>query len=195
MKATLCVFVALVAVTSAAPAFIAASNRRAACGATGWCGSTCKCLSTAGSDDCTGTNAKYCTNPGTSGVVSTKCTNVNGGTALTATCACGAETVAEPTAKIAAFSAVPTTSAPGFCLLSKNTGAGANTRASTDTCPNSATAATQWNNAKTTCGDDNGLNACASGHVCSSWNCCACRGLCMWQRLCHSGCDQVVRNQ
>merc|ERR1719181_1226146 len=165
MKATLCVFVALVAVTSAVPTFMQ-SNRRGACTATGWCASACTCL-TGQSDECDGTNAKYCANPGSSGVVTAKCTNLNGGTALTATCACGADTTAEPAAKIAAFSATPTASAPGFCLLSKNTGSSvATSRASTDTCPNSATTATQWNNAKTTCGDANGLNACASGHVC-----------------------------
>merc|ERR1719440_891875 len=170
MKATLCVFVALVAITSAAPTF---NMRRAACTATGWCtsGGACECPSAA--ENCNA-DTKYCTGAATTKVMSTKCGSTDGTTGLTSACACGAPTVTHTgdsstaNAKAAFFTTDPTAAAPGYCLLSKaaNSDAAATTRASVDMCPSIATGASQWNNAKTTCGADTAINGCASGNVC-----------------------------
>merc|ERR1719274_435192 len=126
MKATLCVLVALVAVTSALPSFVH-SNRRGTCAATGWCAAACKCDTGASADDCTGTNANWCTNPGGSGAVTPACSNTDGTVKATAACKCGSATVTTPAAKKV------DTAANGYCLLETASSA-ANIGASTGTC-------------------------------------------------------------
>merc|ERR1719502_1163946 len=152
MKATLCVFVALVAVTSAAPTFM----RRSACTANAWCGSTaCQC---AAANDCT--TGKYCA---TGNALSTACTNTAGATVNGADCACGSTTVTEPAAKNVAA----TTAAGRFCYFSKNTASGAaGTQASVGKCAKRDSVDGITNNAAATCTTFDSLNGCAAGKVC-----------------------------
>merc|ERR1719199_2030584 len=121
MKATLCVFVALVAVTSAAPAFM----RRAACTNQRFCTTTCTCGSGA-ADGCDGA-LKYCT----TNTVSTPgvCSTTDGTTAVSGACKCGTSTVTAPAVQFV-------DAAQGaFCLYSKAAvGGTANTQASVGTC-------------------------------------------------------------
>merc|ERR1719502_1717033 len=171
MKATLCVFVALVAVTSAAPAFMG-SNRRAACTDNAWCTTACKCDSEgAGGDDCTAAT-KFCAGVGASGVVTDACAHTDGTTALTAACTCGASTVTKvgaTTAKAAFFSPAPSPTAPGYCYLSKaSSSVAANTQASVGTCPKVTAITGKILDAPQTCGDTDSLNGCASGRVCTT---------------------------
>merc|ERR1712100_708017 len=180
MKATLCVFVALVAVTSAAPTFMQ-SNRRnapAACTADAFCGAqACTCVAN-GNGDCVSANnavPQYCK---TGNVKLTQCTGTGGTTgalALSADCACGATTVTFPasinTAKIAPMPAgICANDVVGFCLLNKPDANNNNapTQASTSTCP-SATA-TNVLNAKATCGTGL-LNACEKDKACVGGEC------------------------
>merc|ERR1719502_1208926 len=152
MKATLCVFVALVAVTSAAPAFM----RRSACTANAWCGSTaCQC---AAANDCS--TGKYCA---TGNALSTACTNTAGATVNDADCACGSTTVTAPAAKNVAA----TTAAGRFCYFSKNTASGAaGTQASVGKCAKRASVDGITNNDASTCTTFDSLNGCAKGKVC-----------------------------
>merc|ERR1719502_1155186 len=152
MKATLCVFVALVAVTSAAPAFM----RRSACTANAWCGSTaCQC---AAANDCS--TGKYCA---TGNALSTACTNTAGATVNDADCACGSTTVTAPAAKNVAA----TTAAGRFCYFSKNTASGAaGTQASVGKCAKRDSVDGITNNAAATCTTFDSLNGCAAGKVC-----------------------------
>merc|ERR1719399_2705718 len=125
MKATLCVFVALVAVTSAAPTFMA--NRRGACTDQRFCTTTCSCGTTSG-DTCDA-DTKYCTTNTVSTPVS--CLVASGGAAATdgtkaayQNCACGVKTVLEPaTQKVDATTGQ-------YCYLSKQVGGAAATQAS-----------------------------------------------------------------
>merc|ERR1719502_2514063 len=171
MKATLCVFVALVAVTSAAPAFMG-SNRRAACTDNAWCTTACKCDSDgAGGDDCTAAT-KFCAGVGASGVVTDACAHTDGTTALTADCTCGASTVTKvgaTSAKAAFFSPAPSPTNPGYCYLSKaSSSVAANTQASVGTCPKVTAITGKILDAPQTCGDTDSLNGCASGRVCTT---------------------------
>merc|ERR1719502_938958 len=152
MKAILCVFVALVAVTSAAPAFM----RRSACTANAWCGSTaCQC---AAANDCS--TGKYCA---TGNALSTACTNTAGATVNDADCACGSTTVTAPAAKNVAA----TTAAGRFCYFSKNTASGAaGTQASVGKCAKRASVDGITNNDASTCTTFDSLNGCAKGKVC-----------------------------
>merc|ERR1719502_1472312 len=152
MKAILCVFVALVAVTSAAPAFM----RRSACTANAWCGSTaCQC---AAANDCS--TGKYCA---TGNALSTACTNTAGATVNDADCACGSTTVTAPAAKNVAA----TTAAGRFCYFSKNTASGAaGTQASVGKCAKRDSVDGITNNAAATCTTFDSLNGCAAGKVC-----------------------------
>merc|ERR1719502_354255 len=192
MKATLCVFVALVAVTSAAPAFMG-SNRRAACTDNAWCTTACKCDSDGqGGDDCTAAT-KFCAGVGNSGVVTDACAS-DGTTAITAACTCGASTVTEPAAKKAAFTGTPGTNNPEYCLLSKATDT-ANTRASTDTCPSLAAVADKVLNVKATCGDASDITGCTAGKVCIAGAClsaCATDGTAVANNPCACGVTKVA---
>merc|ERR1719498_560890 len=174
MKATLCVFVALVAVTSAAPTFMH-SNRRSACSSSGWCSSTCTC---GGSTSCDAAT-KYCTvsGSGPSYAMLQKCGNTDGTTALTADCACGATTIthigsasaaASPAVAAAFFSPAPSPTAPGYCYFSKAAASdgAATTRASVGTCAKVTAADTKLQNTATTCTTTDPLNGCAAGKYC-----------------------------
>merc|ERR1719506_1662727 len=148
MKATLCVFVALVAVTSAAPAL-----RRGACTNLRFCTTTCSCGTTAG-DTCNAAT-KYCTG----GAVSTPavCSNTAGTTAVTGACKCGTSTVTAPAAQFV-------DAAQGkFCLYSKAAvGGTANTQASIASCAKVAAPNLATLNGPTTCGDVGALNGCGT---------------------------------
>merc|ERR1712167_550412 len=109
MKATLCVLVALVAVTSAAPAL-----RRGACTTLRFCTTTCSC----GTTTCDTCNAatKYCTTNTVS--TPTVCSNTDGTTAVSGACQCGTSTVTTPAAQMS-------NAAQGaYCLYSKATAGG-----------------------------------------------------------------------
>merc|ERR1711871_1859666 len=155
MKATLCVFVALVAVTSAAPTFMA--NRRGACVDQRFCTSTCSCGTTSG-DTCNQA-VKYCTTNTVS--TPTVCSNTDGTTAVTGACQCGTSTVTAPATQFV-------DAAQGaYCLYSKNTATGgSNTQASSGSCPKVAGTDSQLQNAATTCTTFDALNGCAAGKVC-----------------------------
>merc|ERR1719440_2694913 len=164
MKATLCVFVALVAVTSAAPAFMQ-SNRRGACGATGWCtSSSCDC----GTGVACGATDKYCTvgtgSPAPAPVMTSACAVTTGATANSGACSCGSPAVTNPnTAKM-----VPATTAAGlFCYFSKNLATGAdNTQASVGKCAKRASVEGVTSNEVSTCTTFDSLNGCAKDKVC-----------------------------
>merc|ERR1719502_1998029 len=167
MKATLCVFVALVAVTSAAPAFMQ-SNRRGACDDNDWCGTACKCDSDEAQNDCADAT-KYCSNVGASGVVTSACAGngqTDGSAPVSGACSCGAATVTAPTAKM-------TAAAQGkFCLLNKPNAQNANTQASVGTCPTANPGTANIANAPSTCGTGT-INACAAGQACVGGECLA----------------------
>merc|ERR1719261_527904 len=165
MKATLCVFVALVAVTSAAPAFMQ-SNRRnpPACTNNKFCDPTCTCANN-GNGDCNAVT-KYCSG----GTVSSKtaCSNTDGTAVVDANCECGKAGVLVPTTEFVAA----VTTGDKFCYFSKSAAnAAADTQASVGACPKvSAATATQGKilNADRTCGAVGSLNGCTAGKICVS---------------------------
>merc|ERR1719440_856657 len=176
MKATLCVFVALVAVTSAAPAFM--RRNPAACTAGAWCGGTACTCTNAG--DCSSSANQYCkagANAQAAKILSVACAHTDGTTALTADCTCGATTVthigtataaANPAVAAAFFSPAPSPTAPGYCYLSKAAASdtNSNTRASVGTCAKRASVEGVTSNEVSTCTTFDSLNGCAAGKVC-----------------------------
>merc|ERR1719440_2187566 len=157
MKATLCVFVALVAVTSAAPAFM--RRNPAACTAGAWCGGTACTCTNAG--DCSSSANQYCkagANAQAAKILSVACAHTDG----TATAA------ANPAVAAAFFSPAPSPTAPGYCYLSKAAASdtNSNTRASVGTCAKRASVEGVTSNEVSTCTTFDSLNGCAAGKVC-----------------------------